>query len=425
LHNEHRVIGAACRRRWLGTLTLALGLPTAAAAQQGAPTQPPPAPPPTKVDASGTGVTIGSGDNTLTISNRVQIRWTLDDRGASDSDTAGSGVGRDDGPLSAFDVARDRITLSGGAYRPWLRYSFQIEFGRTNGANDSKIKDAYLEIRPADRSYRFQIGQMKAPFSLQQLTSSGRLQFVERSFTDNKFVPGRDTGVQVIGTIGSPAVGYGGGVFNGAGEAVPQNNRSPLYVGRIFFNPLGAYTPAEGAVEGLAKPVVHVGAGVHTGKAIRGRSPAGVIEDVDNQTAVNAEAAYKTGRLFAAAEYFWMRDEQRNPVPLRNIDSRGYYAQAGYMVVPRRIELAARVSAVDGDTRVDDSSVSEVRGVFGYFWRDHNLKLQADAGRVSYQSAYGAMSARARQGLPATGPRLVSGETLDDVQVRVQMQLTF
>ena len=424
MQNQPGFIGTAHRLAWLGTVALVLGLPAAAAAQDAAPAQPPSAPP-TRVDASGTGVTFGSGNNTLTISNRVQIRWTLDDREASDTDTAGSGVGRDDGPLTAFDVARDRLTLSGGAYRPWLRYSFQLEFGRTNGANDSKIKDAYLEIRPPDRPYRFQIGQMKAPFSLQQLTSSGRLQFVERAFTDSKFVPGRDTGAQIIGTIGSAKAGYAGGVFNGAGESLPQNTGAALYVGRIFVNPLGTYAPAEGSVEGVAEPVVHLGAGVHTGKAIRGRSPAGVIEDVDNQTAANAEAAYRTGRLFAAAEYFWMRDEQQNPVALRGIDSRGYYAQVGYMVVPRRIELAARVSAVDGDTRVDDSDVREVRGVFGYFWRGHNLKLQVDAGRVSYEAGYSTMSARARQGLPSVGPRLVSGEALADVQVRVQMQLAF
>lgn len=403
-------------------IALAAGWPAAAAAQQPAP---PPAPPPTRVDASGTGVTIGSGSNTLTLSNRVQIRWTLDDREASDTDTAGSGLGEDDGAIGSFDVARLRLTLSGGAYRPWLRYSFQLEMGRTSGANDSKIKDAYLELRPAGKPYRVQLGQMKAPFSLQQLTSSGRLQFVERALTDSKFVPSRDTGVQVLGTIGSPKVGYGAGVFNGAGEALPQNNGSLLYVGRVHLNPLGAYAPAEGALDSLAKPVLHVGGGFHAGKAIRGRTAAGIVQDADDQTAVNGEVAYKTGRVFAAAEYFWMRDQQRNPVAGRDIDSRGTYVQAGYMVVPRRIEVGARFSSVDGDTRVDDSNVSEIRGVVGYFWRGHDLKLQADAGQVRYGEGFGAMSARARQGLPALGPRLVTGEALADFQIRVQMQLTF
>jgi phosphate-selective porin OprO/OprP len=399
--------------------------PAVGAAQQPASPQQQPPPPPTRVDASGTGVTIGSGVNTLTISNRVQVRWTLDDREASDTDTTGTGLGEDDGPIGSFDVARLRLTLSGGAYRPWLRYSFQLEMSRTSGANDSKIKDAYLEIRPSGRPYRVQIGQMKAPFSLQQVTSSGRLQFVERAPTDGKFVPSRDTGVQVLGTIGSPKVGYGAGVFNGAGEALPQNNGALLYVGRVFVNPLGAYNPAEGAVEAIEKPVLHLGGGFHTGKAIRGRTPAGIVQDVDNQTAINGEAAYKTGRLFTAAEYFWMRDQQRNPIDGRDIDSRGFYLQGGYMLVPRRVEVGARWSTVDGDTTVADSGVSDIRGVVGYFWRGHDLKLQADAGQVRYGAGFASMSGRARQGLPGLGTRLVSGEALADFQLRVQMQLTF
>jgi phosphate-selective porin len=410
-------------------IALAAARPTAAGAQappaQKPADAPAQSPPPTRVDASGTGVTIGSGANTLTISNRVQIRWTLDDREASDTDTTGSGVGEDDGPIGGFDVARLRLTLGGGAYRPWLRYQFQLELSRTSGANASKIKDAYLEIRPAGRPYRLQVGQMKAQFSLRQLTSSGRLQFVERALTYGKFAPGRDAGVQILGTIGSPRIGYGAGVFNGAGESLPQNNGSLLYVGRFYVNPLGAFTPAESATEARERPALHVGGGFHTGKAIRGRTPAGVVQDADNQTAVNGEVAYKTGRFAAAAEYFWMRDEQRNPIDGRDLDSRGAYVQGGYMLVPRRIEVAARWSTVDGDTEVADSDVSEIRGVVGCFWRGHNLKLQADAGQVRYGRGFGALSSRARQGLPGLGTRLVTGAALEDFQLRVQMQLTF
>jgi hypothetical protein len=44
---------------------------------------------------------------------------------------------------------------------------------------------------------------------------------------------------------------------------------------------------------------------------------------------------------------------------------------------------------------------------------------------VSYGANFPAMSARARQGLPALGTRLVSGGRLDDTQVRVQFQVAF
>jgi hypothetical protein len=69
--------------------------------------------------------------------------------------------------------------------------------------------------------------------------------------------------------------------------------------------------------------------------------------------------------------------------------------------------------------------VTELRGVVGYYWQAHNLKLQADAGQIGYAENFGALSSRARQGLPSLGTRLVSGDSLRDVQLRVQMQVSF
>ena len=179
-----------------------------------------PAAPATTVDATRGGVTISSGPNSLTIGARGQFRWTIDDREEDDADTAGSGVGRDDGPLNQFDVPRLRVTLSGGVYRPWMRYLFQFDFSRTSGQNDSKIKDAILEIRPTGRSYSISMGQFKAPFGLQQLTSSGRQQFVDRAITDSKFVPAREMGAMFSGTAATGKVGYAAAIFNGSGESV-------------------------------------------------------------------------------------------------------------------------------------------------------------------------------------------------------------
>jgi phosphate-selective porin len=379
----------------------------------------------TKVDASRGGITISSGVNSLTIGARAQFRWTLDDREDFDSDTGGRGIGEADGALSQFDVPRLRLTLSGGVFRPWMKYSFQFDFSRTPGEGASKIKDAILEIRPVGRAYRVAFGQFKAPFGLQQLTSSGRLQFVDRAITDAKFNPSRDMGVMVAGTIAARKVGYDVGVFNGSGESVRQNNRSHLWAARVYYNPLGPYALSEGASDAGEKGALHVGAGVRGGKQIRGRTAAGIVESADNQHAWNVEFAYKRPRFFSTVEYFWMTDEQNNPVALRDIDSRGYHAQAGFMPVAKTIEVGVLVAQIDGDTRVDDAGVSEVRGVVGYYWQAHNLKLQADVGRIGYDRNFSSLSSRARQGLPALGTRLRTGSDFGDTQIRVQLQLAF
>lgn len=381
--------------------------------------------PQTTVDASRGGITISSGVNSLTIGARMQFRWTLEDREAFDADTTGNGVGEADGPSSAFDVPRMRVSFSGGAFKPWLKYEFQFEFSRTSGESSSKIKDAVIEVRPVDKDYRFRFGQFKAPFGLQQLTSSGRQQFVDRAITDSKFVPGRDMGMMVASRFAGDALGLEAGVFNGAGESRRQNNRSHLWVGRVYYQPWGEYRLSEGSSDAGDESRLHVGAGVRTGTQVQGRTTQGVVDGADNQTAMNAEFAYKAPRVFATAEYFWMRDEQENPVSGPDIDSRGFHAQASYMLVPRRLEAGIRYADVDADTDLEDSDVTELRGVIGYYWQAHNLKLQGDVGQVGYGANASALSLRARQGLPPLGPRLVSGESLRDTQVRVQLQIAF
>lgn len=393
---------------------LALAAPAAAAAEQGQGTT---------VDASRGGVTFASGDNSLTIGARVQFRWTLDDREKADADTVGEGRGREDGSFSQFDVPRLRVTLSGGVYRPWLRYSLQFDFSRTSGAGASKIKDAVIEIRPVGRDYRFQMGQFKAPFGLQQLVSSGRLEFVERALTDGKFTPGRDMGIMFSGTLNDALVGYQAGLFNGAGESVAQTTAAPLLVGRVYWQPLAPYTLAEGAIGASDRPELLLGLSARTGRQIRGRTTPGVVEDADRQTALGAEFGYRRPRVHTTAEYFWMNEEVANPVSGPDLESWGVHAQGGYMIAPRT-EIGIRYAVVEGDTNVDDARVRELRGVIGYFWRAHNLKLQGDVGQVRYGAGYGGLSPRARAGLPSLGTRLAGG-SFTDTQVRVQMQLAF
>jgi phosphate-selective porin OprO/OprP len=386
--------------------------------------QPAPAPADTKVDASRGGLTISSGVNSLTIGARAQVRWTLDAREDASADTTGTGVGEEDGAISSFDVPRLRLTLSGGAFRPWLKYSFQFELSRTGCEGGSRIKDAVLEIRPVGRSFRFQAGQFKAPFGLQQLTSSGRLQFVDRAITDNKFNPGRDMGAMFSGTLATRRAGYDLGVFNGSGESIRQANDTHLLVGRVYLQPIGAYALAETSVDAPEKPVLHLGAAIRSGKQIRGRTAPGIVEDPDNQTAMNLEFAFKGPRLYSTAEYFWMTDEQENPSEGRDIDSRGFHAQAGYMVVPKQVDVGLLYARITPDTEVDDAATSELRGVFGYFWQAHGLKLQADVGALEYESQFSTLSARARQGLTLLGARTSTG-AFRDTQVRVQLQLAF
>jgi phosphate-selective porin len=384
-----------------------------------------PDPTETKVDISRGGLTISSGVNSISIGARGQFRWVVDDREQFDADTVGPNRGRADDVLSQFDVTRFRVTLSGGVFRPWFRYLLQLDFSRTPGEGDSKIKDAMFEIRPTGRNYRVVAGQFKAPFGLQQQNSSGRLQFVDRAITDPKFSPGREMGAMVAGTVADRKVGYELGAFNASGESVRQNNQAVMWAGHLFFQPFGPYALSEGSSDAGDTPLLHLGTAVRGGKQIRGRSAAGVVQEPDNQMAYSLEFVFKAPRVYSTAEYYWMTDEQEIPVAGPDIDSHGYHVQVSFMPVLKTTEIGLQYARIAGDTRVEDAGVTELRGVFSYYWQAHGLKLQTDIGRLGYDARYAALSARARQGLPALGTRLVSGQELSDIQLRMQWTVAF
>jgi phosphate-selective porin OprO and OprP len=258
-------------------------------------------------------------------------------------------------------------------------------------------------------------GQYKIPFGLQMLSPDWGQQLVDRSIATLAFGSDRDTGAMLLGTSKTKKLGYSLGAFNGSGESRRQNNAALLWAVRVWADPLGEYKLPEGAVEAPEKSVLHFGLALHGGDAVKGGRP-GVFEDPDHQLGVGVELAWKRKRAFLTSEYFWQRDEPRNPTPGPDVDASGWHVQGGYMVLARRLELAGRYAAVDPNRDVADDRYAELRGGANYYWRGHNVKLQADLARLTFE-----------RNAPARGPRLPSatGKDLADIQLRLQLQLYF
>lgn len=387
----------------------------------------------TTVDASKGGVTFRSGDTSLTLGAYAQFRWALEDREQYDADPEGAdGFGEEDGVASSFVIPRARILLSGGVYRPWLKYKFEYELGKTSGGSGSnKIKDAYVDIEKYSM-FSVRVGQFKTPFSVQELTSDARQQFAERAITNAQFAPARDVGAMLFGTTSKKFFGYSVGVFNGGGEGNVQDDDSNLFVGRVWLDPWGEYKPSETAVDHLEKPVIHVGLGFRTGEKARGgdtftpegeEDPVTIFESPDDQTAYNLEFVFKSARWFATAEYFRMTDERQNPATgsQGDRDSNGYHLQGGFMAVPEKLDVALRYAEVDPNTDADDDRATEVRIGATWFLKKHNFKLLADLGQVAYEQfnsvVYDSATDETR--------RLVSQDEYKDTVFRLQLQLGF
>jgi phosphate-selective porin len=400
---------------WIGAFAALLPLVAAspAAAEEG-----------TTTDASKSGVTFKSGDNNVTLGIWGMVRTTWDDKERYDADTAGTGVGKEDGLSGQFKVHKFRIYAQGTIYKPWLKFKLEAELADSTGASDNKLTDAYVEFAQAPLA-TVRAGQWKVPFGLQQITPDIRQEFVDRSIADGKFAPGRDQGVGLLGVAGDAKFGYQVAVFNGSGQSAAQEDNGFLYAGRVYYDPFGEYKLSEGAQDNPDKHVLHFGLAYRTGEVAKGTATTGVFEDPNNESAYGLEAAWKYRRFFALAEYYGMTDEQKNPTAAPDIDSKGYHAQFGVFVVPKKVELALRYSQVDPDTETDDDNVAETRIVCGYHWKGHNLKFQFDVGQIHYDAGYGDLSSLARRNLPSLGTRLVEDVAYNDRQYRGQVTFAF
>jgi len=379
-------------------------------------------------------VTFKSGDNSMTLGAWGQFRMTVDDREefSADTDTTGTGYLKNDGASVAFSIPRLRFYVLGTVYKPWMRYKIEVELANlktdaTTNINNGRITDGYVEFAKSPYA-TLRVGQYKIPFGLEELTSDTRLEFVERSIASAKFAPGRDLGVMLSGQFFKNTFGYQAAAFNGSGQNNPQDDKAFLYATRIVYDPLGEYKLIESAVDDPQKNLLHFGLAYRFGEVPRGLSSVGVFQDPNNETALGFEVAWKYKRFYAMGEYFQQTDEQANPTVGPDIDSDGFDVQFGVFVVPKSQELAVRYASIEPDKDVADATQTEMRLVYGYYWKSHFMKLQADVGQVQFDKNFASLSTLALRGVSPVllDPlRLVHGQEITDKQLRVQFVLAF
>ena len=168
---------------------------------------------------------------------------------------------QDKGKHNGFDIRRARIDLK-GAITPFFSYRLQADW-----VDKPKMIDAYGEIKLSDY-FTFTAGQFKIPFSMENLTSSNKLEMIDRSQVVEALVArskdvignqnGRDIGIQIGGSLlkikDIPLVEYRFGVFNGSGINVADTaNSTKDIVGRLIFTPLKGLTFGGGFYKGWDK----------------------------------------------------------------------------------------------------------------------------------------------------------------------------
>lgn len=306
---------------------------------------------------------------------RIQLTGIL-----FDGDDYVEGVPGDPNLRTGFALSSARLYGNGQAYFPWLRYGMSVEFAEADGpsAIDVQLLDAFLafDVIPY---HSIVLGVEKVPFSRQNMQSSSRLQFQNRSIVvkelEDRFFD-REIGIAIGGRIPLAddllIVKYGVGIYNGSGGSGLQGdlNDGKLIALRGAVDLFRDMSEEESDLE--AGPFgVSLGGGFFTNDDVAAQPTGWTIDG-----AVKFLGFAVTGGYIEVDYEPDLNERIAVPDFASDFKSKGWYTQGGFMIVPEMVELIVRYDEYDGNDQVkDNQDVSAVTGGANLYLAGHGLKF--------------------------------------------------
>ncbi len=268
----------------------------------------------------GLNLTTEDGTFKLKIGGRLQNDWFW----SSEDSGIKANIGEQE---DGVEFRRARIYFSGLIYDN-VEYKLEIDFE----GGDADFKDAYLALTDFPLG-TLQMGHFKEPFSLDELTSSKYITFMERALP-NAFAPGRNMGFMLHNVTSNERMTAAIGVFRDTddyGDDVDDGGYN--VTGRVTALPIYRDKGAS---------LVHVGIGYsyrNPDDSLRYRQrPEAHLADYfidtgsfagDQADLLGLEAAWVNGPLSLQGEYI-RADASR--MGGSDVAFDGYYVQAGYFL---------------------------------------------------------------------------------------------
>src|SRR3989304_2241479 len=115
--------------------------------------------------------------------------------------------------VDGTEFRRSGIYLSGDIYKN-IGFKAQYDFA---GGGRPDFKDVYMELKKIPYLGSFRVGHFREPFSLEMMTSSKYITFMERSLP-TVFAPARNTGMMLHNTAADKRMTWAAGVFRNAND---------------------------------------------------------------------------------------------------------------------------------------------------------------------------------------------------------------
>ena len=279
---------------------------------------------------NGLGIKSKDGNTTAQFTGRIH----MDYRNFSPDYASGQTVDSYSDPM---EMRRGRFGVRGMIAKDF-KYQLLANFGNDVGASStSSTIDEFWVNYDANPAAQFQFGTFKMPFSLEQLTSSNNIDFMERSLVgqnDSELIPAKETGVMIHGV---PLAGFTYALAASRG----RNNKTAAVDGADV---IGRLTTNIAEVIQNKDFVAHLGAAYSVGSIKTGVTASSGRTEARNQSgwftgsAMSGETERTRQGLEAA--FAWkgikLQGEQFNfkydPATGSDQEIKGHYVQAVYNV---------------------------------------------------------------------------------------------
>lgn len=333
------------------------------------------------------GISISTSDDKflLQIQNRFQFRFaTPSDQTPIDVTTFNQQN------QSVLKIRRSRFKVGGHAYKPWLKYYFEYDWGR------SSLLDYRLMIEKWS-FFKVKVGQWKIYYNRERVISSGKQQMVDRSIINRAFTIDRQTGVSIYGRIFKETLAdftYHLTVATGTGRGNTFNDDEHLmYVGRLQWNLFGRELPMTSSDLSYHEKFTGsiAGAVATNNSQFTGFSTSGGGQ-LENFTA-DTVGQYRTNQFlietaFMYRGFSWLQEyHQKEIVDHFNGQTtrlEGFFGQAGYFFhhafswFPEQLEIAGRFTVYRPNmSQYRDFTEAYSIGT-NWFFNGHRNKLTAD-----------------------------------------------
>jgi phosphate-selective porin OprO and OprP len=302
---------------------------------------------------------------TLNLGGRLQFRYTFKDK---DEDF-------DESDVQDINLRRARVYMGGNIYTKFIHYYVELDGDKFNVG----LRDFYIYVTPIEE-LNGKFGYFKVPFNRQRMVSSAKLLLQDRSIANDAFSQDRDYGLDLYGKPFDGYMEYHAAVFQGAGEDPEKWDNGDnldnklLYVLNFRYNPFGKYDYYdETDVKYSDKLKATIGASV----AFNGKVNDEKIKDTNTVVGV-VDLGVRYKGFTWDSDYFVRTEDPEGGGD--TVDSNGFYSQAGYFVLPKKLEIAARYSMVDPNIDVSDDLQKEYTLGLNYYFREHRSEIQADVG---------------------------------------------